>query len=291
MVTKTQKYSLKQKRVSRKVAGKYTMIVFIGIVAILWLIPFLLMLNTSFKDNLELYTSKFGDIVNKPTDTSYKNAVDAIGFPTSLIISIVVTLLSNITIIFFSSLAAWQLARSKTWYSKAIFYTILVTMIVPFQAIMIPLMNVMGNIHLANIPGLIVMYTGFGMGISIFMMHGFLKGVPAALEEAAKVEGYNPIRVYFKVILPILKPIIVTVVLLNTMWIWNDFLLPYLVHIQNPESPTTMPVKLNIGLIGTYGTQINSLMAGLTIMIIPAVAFFVIMQKQIISGITNGAVK
>ena len=137
------------------------------------------------------------------------------------------------------------------------------------------------------------MYTGFGMGISIFMMHGFLKGVPVSLEEAAKVEGYGPFRVYWKIVLPLLKPIIITIILLNTMWIWNDFLLPNLVKLQseNPDALTTLPVNMMHGLVGTYGVKINSLMAGLTMMIIPATVFFVFMQKQIIAGITNGAVK
>lgn len=290
-MTKVKKYTLTQKRDARKQAGKTTTFVFVAVIAVLWLIPFLLMLNSSFKSNMEFYSTKMTDVVKTPTTQPYSDALTAMDFWNSLVVSIIVTVASNITIIFFSSLAAWQLVRSKSIIAKAIFYAILVTMIVPFQAIMIPLMNVMDKIHLANIPGLIFMYTGFGMGISIFMMHGFLKGVPVALEEAAKVEGYNPFRIYIKLILPILKPIIVTVVLLNTMWIWNDFLLPYLVHIQNPDGKTTLPVKLNIGLIGTYGAQINALMAGLTVMIIPAVAFFIMMQRQIISGITNGAVK
>lgn len=284
-------FNYKENPISKKSVLKITLITFVAILSILWLFPFLLMLNQSFKTNMEIYQTKVYDFVKKPTFDNYSKASQSMQFWKTIWISLIVTILSNLTIIFFSSIAAWQLVRSKTWYSKTIFYIILITMIVPFQAIMIPLMNVMGSMNLANIPGLIFMYTGFGMGVSVFMMHGFLKGVPYSLEEAAKVEGYNPFRVYWKIVLPLLKPIIITIIVLNTMWIWNDFLLPYLVSIQNPDNPTTLPVKLNTSLIGTYGAQINALMAGLTILVIPAVIFFITMQKQIVAGITNGAVK
>lgn len=284
-------FNYKENPISKKSVLKITLITFVAILSILWLFPFLLMLNQSFKTNMEIYQTKVYDFVKKPTFDNYSKASQSMQFWKTIWISLIVTISSNLTIIFFSSIAAWQLVRSKTWYSKTIFYIILITMIVPFQAIMIPLMNVMGSMNLANIPGLIFMYTGFGMGVSVFMMHGFLKGVPYSLEEAAKVEGYNPFRVYWKIVLPLLKPIIITIIVLNTMWIWNDFLLPYLVSIQNPDNPTTLPVKLNTSLIGTYGAQINALMAGLTILVIPAVIFFITMQKQIVAGITNGAVK
>ncbi|MDQ0513840.1 raffinose/stachyose/melibiose transport system permease protein [Mycoplasmoides fastidiosum] len=282
---------LKEKRDALKISGRITFFTFLTIIALVWLFPFFLMVNTSFKDISQLVLNDIWAFP-KPYETeSWNQAFKALDFVQSFFTSLLVTIFSNFFIVLFSSLAAWQISRSKKWYAKFLFYLLLIVMIVPFQAIMLPLISVMAKMSFINLPGLIFMYTGFGMSLSIFMMTGFLKSVPISLEEVARVEGYNPIRVYFKIILPLLRPIITTIVILNTMWIWNDFLLPYLVYQQNQNGFTTTVVKLYDGLVGTYGTDYTALMAGLTILIIPITIFFIFVQKNIISGITNGAVK
>ncbi|CAC13273.1 MULTIPLE SUGAR ABC TRANSPORTER PERMEASE PROTEIN [Mycoplasmopsis pulmonis] len=276
---------------SKKKALKISLILLLTLISIMWLFPYFLMTNTSFKNITELITKNIFALPSKYEGPNYQRAFQALNFAESFSVSLLVTIVSNISIIFFSSITAWQLARSKRLISKIIFYMFLITIIVPFQAIMLPLIYLMGKMKFLNLFGLIFMYTGFGMPISIFMMHGFLSNIPLSLEEVSKVEGYRPIRVYFKIILPLLKPIIATVAIINTIWIWNDFLLPYLVYLSNSHSPTTTIIRLQEGLVGTYGTDFTAIMAGLTILIIPIVIFFIVMQKNIISGITNGAIK
>lgn len=288
---RTKTYKLKQNHNIYKTASKITFYTFVIIISLVWILPFILMINTSFKDQSQIILNSIFNLPKPYITSTYYEAFNALDFGSSFFVSLMVTIFSNFFIIMFSALAAWQLVRCKKWYSKLIFYTMLAVIIVPFQAIMLPLVTIMGKMSLLNLGGLIFMYTGFGMSISIFMMHGFLKTIPTSLEEAAKVEGYNPLRVFFKIILPLLKPIIVTIIILNTMWIWNDFLLPYLVFQQNNKSLTTTVVKLFTSLVGTFGTDITALMAGLTILIIPIIIFFISVQKNIVAGITNGAIK
>ncbi|WP_240532063.1 carbohydrate ABC transporter permease [[Mesomycoplasma] collis] len=249
------------------------------------------MTNTSFKNLGELVRKSIFAFPDSYNGSNYQRAFSALRFSESFFISIFITIVSNLTIIFFSSICAWQLARSKKLISKIIFYCFLITIIVPFQAIMLPLISVMGRIYFLNIFGLIFMYTGFGLSMSIFMMHGFLSNIPLSLEEVAKIEGYNPFKVYFKIIIPLLRPIIATILIINTIWIWNDFLLPFLVYLSNSKQPTTTIVRLREGLIGTFQTDFTAIMAGLTILVVPIIIFFIIMQKHIISGITNGSIK
>ena len=281
-----------EKLFTRKQANRLFIMFLIVSLAVVWIMPFLIMVFASLKTKAEVILAE-EPIYFPPRNLefeNYKEALDALEIGKSLLNSILITVFSNLSIIFFSSLAAWQLLRMKKWYSRIIFFTLLITMIVPFQAIMIPLISNMRNFNLTNMFGLVVMYSGFGIAQSTFMMYGFLRAIPTSLEEVAKIEGYNPIRVYFKIILPLLKPIIITIILLNTMWIWNDFLLPSLVYLEN-DSVLTLPVALNRNLVSDFNVQINYLMAGLTILIIPAIVFFILMQRRIIGGVTRGAIK
>lgn len=279
---------------ARKLTFKWAIGCIVLSIAMLWLVPFISMLLSSFKADYETNSismnESFWKLPIRWRTENYSQAINKINFSTTFLNSLIITICSNIVIILFSSMAAWQLLRMKKWYSKVIFYSLLVTMIIPFQAIMIPLIQNSRKMHLINIPGLILVYGGFGMAQSTFMMHGFLKAVPSSLEEVAKIEGYGPIRVYFRIILPLLKPIIITVILLNTMWIWNDFLLPRLWNLEN-SSVSTMPVMLNVRFSGSFNTRLNLMMAGITIMIIPAIVFFILLQKRIIGGVTRGSIK
>ncbi|VEU59580.1 carbohydrate ABC transporter permease [Mesomycoplasma neurolyticum] len=276
---------------SKRKALKITLLLTFILVSVFWVLPYFLMINTSFKTEKDLQINGLFLLPQKYITKNYDRAIKVLHFSESFFVSVLISVVSNISIIFFSSLTAWQLARSKTLISKIIFYLFLITMIVPFQAIMLPLMRVMKVMNMQNIFGLMFMYTGFGVSISIFMMHGFLSNIPLSLEEVAKVEGYNPLKVYFLIILPLLKPIITTILILNTLWIWNDFLLPLLVYQNNISQPTTVTVRLYTGLFGSEDNDTLGMAAGLTLLIIPIIIFFIIMQKNIISGITNGSIK
>ena len=269
---------------------KSLMIGLITILLIMFLLPFLLLLNTSFKSAMDMFSGAVLNLPKPATMVPYSKVMHVMTFWHSLMWSLIIVIASNVIIIVISSMAAWVLIRRKEWYSKLIFYTILTVMIVPFQAIMLPLMMNAGKMHMLNIYGLIFMYTGFGVGLSIFMMHGFLKSVPVALEEAAAVSGAGPIKTFIKVVFPIMKPIFITLFVLNTVWIWNDFLLPSLV-LTDMKGPQTLPVKLYQGAVGTFGTRWNILMAGVTLLIIPTIVYFIFAQKYIISGVTQGAIK
>jgi raffinose/stachyose/melibiose transport system permease protein len=203
--------------------------------------------------------------------------------------SLMITVASNILIVVFCSMAAYMLVRTKKKISNIIFMTFVAAMVIPFQSIMIPLVKVAGNFGLLNsLWGLIFMYLGFGSGMAIFLYHGFMKGIPVELEEAAIIDGCSPFGVFWRIVFPLLKPITVTIVILNSLWIWNDFLLPMLV-LQDPEL-RTIPLA-TFFFFGQYTKQWDLALAALVISIIPLLIFFFSMQKHIIKGITSGSIK
>jgi raffinose/stachyose/melibiose transport system permease protein len=195
---------------------------------------------------------------------------------------------SVLIIVFFSALAAYALQRYKTKLSTILFFMFAAAMLVPFQSVMIPLVALMGKIGFLNRGGLIFMYLGFGGSMSIFLFHGALGSIPLSLDEAATIDGCNRWQVFWKIILPCLKPMSVTVAILNAMWIWNDYLLPSLVI--NQPGIQTIPLKM-FYFFGEYTKQWHLAMAGLTLAIIPVIIFYFIAQKQIIRGLTQGSVK
>ncbi|MEE3928144.1 carbohydrate ABC transporter permease [Mycoplasmopsis ciconiae] len=280
-----------------QIIGKISVYAGIIIFIILWLFPFYIVLTTSGKSIAESISTPENSILSLPRSwkffsINYKQAIVDTNYFVSFFITLFVTLMSNLFIIFFSSLTAWQLARTKKWYSKVIFYAFLIAMIIPFQSIMFPLLNIAGFLHLKNIYGLIFMYIGFGSSLSVFMIHGFIATIPISLEEVAKVEGYNPIRTFFKIVLPLLKPIITTIVILNTMWLWNDFLLPYLALALGSSSSNEFTLVVSLyKKLNAFQSNTPAFMASLIIIIIPILIYFVIAQKNIMSGITSGSVK
>lgn len=186
-------------------------------------------------------------------------------------------------------MAAYKLVRSPGWVSSLIFFAIVSAMIIPFQTMMIPLVKVAQNFQLVDsIPGIILMYFGFGTPLALFLYHGFIKGIPVELEEAARIDGCGPFRTFFKIVFPLLTPITVTIGILHTLWIWNDFLLPYLMLVS-PEKQTISLASYMY--FGQYMTQWNYALAALTLAIIPVVIFYLVAQRYIIEGISAGAVK
>ncbi|SFB13407.1 MULTISPECIES: carbohydrate ABC transporter permease [unclassified Bacillus (in: firmicutes)] len=260
----------------------------LGIVlALLWLSPFYLMIVNSFKTKKEMFT----DVLSLPavfTLDNYKEAFIELDFIKTFFNSLLITVISVAIIIVFSSMAAYALSRTKSKISTVLFFLFVAAMLIPFQSVMIPLVTIFGKMELLNRFGIIFMYLGFGSSLSIFLYHGTLSGIPKSLDEAATIDGCNKFQVFWYVIFPVLKPITVTVAILNTIWIWNDYLLPSLVI--NQEGMQTIPLRMFF-FFGEYTKQWHLALAGLTIAIIPVIIGYFIAQREIIKGISEGAVK
>ncbi|MEH6992569.1 carbohydrate ABC transporter permease [Neobacillus drentensis] len=264
----------------------------IEIIAILlglvFLVPFYYVFSNSLKSFAEILTNT-SSLPKVLMFDNYVNAFEKLDFLIVFKNSLIITIASNIVLVIFCSMAAYMLVRTKKKISNIIFMTFVAAMIIPFQSLMIPLIKTAGNLGiLNNIWGLVFMYLGFGSGMTIFLYHGFIKGIPLELEEAAIIDGCSRFGVFWRIVFPLLKPITVTIVILNSLWIWNDFLLPSLV-LQDPEL-RTIPLA-TFFFFGQYTKQWDLALAALVIGIIPLLIFFFTMQKHIIQGITSGSIK
>ena len=210
-------------------------------------------------------------------------------FYKSVMYSIFITVFSTLAILLFTSMTAWYITRVDNKICRGIYYFCVFSMIVPFQMVMYTLSKTADTLNLSNPVGIIVVYLGFGAGLAVFMFCGFVKSIPLEIEEAANIDGCGPIRTFFGIVLPIMKPTLISVCILETMWIWNDYLLPYLVlDIKNYR---TIPIHIQY-LNGSYGqSDIGAIMALIVLSIIPIVVFYFTCQKHIIKGIMAGAVK
>ena len=219
---------------------------------------------------------------------NYTEGISATDFPMAFFWSLFVTVLSVGAILLFTSMTAWYIVRSKDKISKVFYYLLLFSMIVPFQMVMFTMSKMANILGLDNPLGLVVVYLGFGAGLSVFMFCGFIKSVPLGIEEAATIDGCNPIQTFFLVVLPLLKPTAITIAILDTMWIWNDYLLPYLTVGHDYK---TIPIAVQY-LKGGYGSvDMGAMMAMLVLSIIPVVLFYLFCQKYIIKGVAAGAIK
>ena len=261
---------------------------------IIYMVPFYLMLINSFKSRREIFDNTTG-LPSKWNFSNYTDAIERMNMSSAFINSLIITALSIILIVLFSSMAAWTLARTKTKTSKVIFYLFDAAMIVPFQAVMLPLVKWIGMMHIDAINfnmlgthyGLIFMYIGFGSSMSIFLYHGFINNIPLEVEEAAIIDGCNKWQLYYKIVFPLLKPITVTVMVLNGIWIWNDFLLPFLTI---NGKINTIPLAMN-NFFGAFSKQWELAMAALILAVIPIIIFYFFVQKYIIKGIVQGSIK
>jgi raffinose/stachyose/melibiose transport system permease protein len=265
---------------------------FIGllILAILFLTPMLIVLMNSFKGRFFIADTPFA-FPNEQTFVGIKNyiaGVEKTGFISAFCYSLFITVCSVAVIVFFTSMTAWCITRVKSKISTILYYLLVFSMIVPFQMVMFTMSKMANIMHLDNPVGIIVIYLGFGAGLSVFIFSGFIKSIPHEIEEAATIDGCTPIQTFFLIIFPILKPIAITVAILNTMWIWNDYLLPYLVIGNNYK---TIPIAVQY-LQGGYGSRdMGAMMAMLVLAIVPIVIFYLTCQKYIIKGVVAGAVK
>ncbi|WP_099191625.1 carbohydrate ABC transporter permease [Tepidibacter mesophilus] len=258
-----------------------------SIIGLIYLSPFYIIIVNAFKSKKELFQSTLG----LPESLNFDNfieAFDRLDFFHVFLNSLMITVGSIVLIVIFSAMAAWMLERTKTKMSGFIFFAFIAAMLIPFQAVMLPLIRMMGKLNLLNIPGLMFTYLGFGCSLSIFLYHGFVKGIPKELDEAATIDGCSKWQTFWYIIFPILKPITITVSILNTVWIWNDFLLPSLI-INKPETHT-IPLR-TFFFFGEYTKQWHLALAGLTLTIIPVIIFYFIAQKHIIKSVTAGSIK
>ncbi|MBM7586306.1 raffinose/stachyose/melibiose transport system permease protein [Bacillus pakistanensis] len=261
----------------------------IGILlGIIFLIPFYFVFINSVKGFSEILI----DAAAWPKEflfTNYVKVWDVINFPRAFWNSVIITVVSNIGLVVISSMAAWKMVRTPGKFSKILFVLFVSAMVIPFQTVMIPLMKLGGTLGITNsIPGLIIMYFGFGVPLSLFLYHGFVKTVPIEIEESAKMDGCSEFGVFWRIVFPLLKPITVTVIILNTLWIWNDFLLPLLV-LQDAEL-RTIPLATS-SFFAQYTKQWDMGLAALVLGITPIIIFFLFLQKHIIKGIASGSIK
>jgi len=259
---------------------------------IVFLAPIVFIVINSFKGKFYISDNPF----SFPTTetfvgiTNYINGLEKTGFLSAMGWSFFITIGSVIVILLFTSMTAYYITRVKGKTTSAIYYMFVFSMIVPFQMVMFPTVKLADMLNLSNPIGMIALYLGFGSGLSVFMFSGFIKSIPLEVEEAAMIDGCNPLQTFFLIVLPILKPTAITVAILNAMWIWNDYLLPYLV-IGLSTKYKTIPVVIQM-LVGSNGNRdMGAMMAMLVLAIIPIIIFYLMCQKHIIEGVVAGAVK
>ena len=267
--------------------------------ALLCISPFYLLVVNTGKSSTEIIT----DPIGLPAEAGlfFKNVSSVIhhsmfNFWNALRCSVVITVVSLFLLLLFSSMTAWVLARSRARWCRWLFVLFLSAMVIPFQAVMLPMLStyrglsdVSGISLLRSYPGIILAYLGFGSSLSVFIIHGFIKGIPYELEEAAMIDGSSPEGTFFRIIFPILRPVQVTVLILNGIWIWNDFLLPSLLLSMNGEIKT-LPIAF-ASFIGTYVKQWDLILTAAFLAMIPVVILFIFLQRYMIKGMVAGAVK
>lgn len=267
--------------------------VVLAFVCIIWVLPVLAVVINSFKVNTFVKTNTF-DLPTGEMNAGFSNFVKGMTFGNypffkSVMYSVVITVLSVGLILLFTSMAAWYIARVDNMICKIVYFLCVFSMVVPFQMVMFTLSKTADKLKL-NTPFTIpIVYLGFGAGLAIFMFVGFVKSIPLEIEEAAAIDGCGPIRTYFMVVVPMLKPTLISVGILELMWVWNDYLLPYLVLDINEYR--TIPIHIQY-LKGSYGTvDLGATMALILLSIIPVIIFYLTCQKYIIKGVAAGAVK
>ena len=261
------------------------------VLAAIFLLPVVLVVLNSFKSRLYISAAPFA-LPDGDTFVGWENYLTGLrsaGFAAAFGRSVFITVGSVLLLVIGCSMTAWYLARAKGWWPKILYLLFVFSMIVPFQMVMYTMTYVVGQLELDTVVGILPVYLGFGSGLTVFILSGFVRGIPRELEEAAMMDGAGPLQCFFRVIFPVMRPTAVTVSILNAMWIWNDYLLPYLVLGTDQK---TVPVAIQMAMQGAYGsTDYGGLMAMLVLAIIPIIAFYLIGQRYIISGVVAGAVK
>ncbi len=270
--------------------SNFLIFAFLLILSFVFLIPIITVISNSFKDKFSISQTPFV-LPNSDTFAGIENYIKGVndtGFIWAFLWSLFITVSSVGIIVLFTSMTAWYITRIKSRFNSVLYYLFVFSMIVPFQMVMFTMSKIANILRLDNPLGLIFIYLGFGAGLSVFIFSGFVKSIPLSLEEAAIIDGCNVFGTFWHVVFPILKPTAITVAILNTMWIWNDYLLPYLVIGSDYK---TIPIAVQY-LKGGYGSvDMGAMMAMLVLSIVPVVIFYLSCQKYIIKGVAAGAVK
>ena len=266
--------------------------IILAILSLIFVYPVIIIFYNSFKSRFRI----IGEPFSLPNSESfvgldnYINGITQSDFFRSFFNSVYITIISVVIIIIFTSMIAWYIVRVKNIFTKILYYAFVFSMIVPFQIVMYTLTYVAYGLNLNSLLGIPLIYLGFGAGLSVFTYCGFVKTIPIELEESAMIDGCNPLQTFFYIIFPVLKPITITIAVLNSMWIWNDYLLPYLV--LGTGKNKTIPVAIQQALKGLYGdVDWGAFMGMLVLTIIPIIIFYIFTQKYMIKGAIDGAVK
>lgn len=272
--------------------GEWAVFAFLCVLVVVFLYPILFIFINSFKGKFFISNDPF----SLPTGETfvgidnYVNGLTKTGFLSAIGWSFFITIISVALIVFFTSMTAYYITRVKGKLTNGLYFMFAFSMIVPFQMVMFTMVSLADKLKLNNPIGMCFLYLGFGAGLSVFMFSGFVKSIPLEIEEAAMIDGCNPLQNYFGVVFPILKPTAITVAILQAMWVWNDYLLPYLV-IGLSTNYKTIPVVVQM-LVGSNGNKdMGAMMAMLVLAIVPIVIFYLSCQKYIIEGVVAGAVK
>lgn len=275
----------------RNKLSNYFSFSFLLLLSFVFLFPLYLVLINSFKSKFNIISEPFV-FPNQGTFVGFENYINGInssGILEAFIRTLIITVGSVGAIVVLTSMTAWYITRVKSRINRVIYHLFLFSMIVPFQMVMFTMTDICYRLGLNSVLGIIPVYLGFGSGLSVFMFCGFVKGLPREIEEAAMIDGCSPLKTFFYVVFPILKPTAITVAILNAMWIWNDFLLPYLLL---GSSNKTLSVAIQLTMQGAYGAiDWGGFMAMLVLAIIPIIIFYLLCQKYIIKGVIDGAVK
>ena len=281
----------------KKLNTNLILTVLFSIISAFYMYPVLMVVLNSFKNESAISTSTIFELPTGEAFNGFKNYIDAIGaqgFLWSLFYSVVITVTSVILILVCCSMCAWYISRVNSWLSKLMYGMCAFSMVAPFQLVMFTLSQTADRFHIGalrfNSPySICFIYLGFGAGLAVFMFAGFMKSVPIEMEEAAMLDGCNPLQTFFKVVFPVLRPSMISVGILETMWIWNDYLLPYLV--LDRKKYTTIPILIQY-FKGSYGSvQMGPMMACILMTVLPIIILYLCMQKYIIEGVVAGAVK
>ncbi len=275
--------------IKRKIANAIIYVILTAI-AVYTLMPMLFLLLNSFKSQSEIIRNPLA-LPELWTAEYVTRAFNAISFPRALGYTVLITICSLALIVLFSSLCGWVITRYKSKLSTVIYLLFVSAMLIPFQAVMYPLMNMMDWVGLKNILGLIIMYAGFGLSLSIFLYSGFFKTVPYGIEEAALIDGANIFRIFFFIVFPLVKGITVTVLILNGMWIWNDYLLPYLTLGTSESKTLVLELFYAKMTSGQFGNPWELIFPAVLISVIPMVVVFLFLQKYFVKGVSAGAIK
>jgi len=274
-------------KTNKLIANIIKYIVISGLLLV-YIVPFIFVLVNSFKDRKDVISNPLA-LPSTFKFSNYISAFEKMNYGHAFVNTLIITVLSVLIIIIFSSMTAYILVRKNWKFNKIMFFAMVISMIIPFQGIMIPLVKIYGSVGMLNTKwSLIYMYLGFGLSLAVFMYHGFIKSIPLELEEAAMIDGATRFQTFWKIVFPIMKPITMTITTLDMLWIWNDFLLPSLVLI----APNERTLQLSTYYFsGTYTIDYGLSMSALMLSILPILIIYLFLQKSIIGNVLQGSIK